>query len=149
LSALKSVALAIQLAKVKRDAIVLQLNRFKRSQANARDQMVQLSSYSDETYEKWILASNVGVSPEIMRHQNQFMARLQEAIALQQTVINNSDADVLRAHKNFMASELKLASLEHMQKKLLSRLDSVNTRKAQKQTDEFAATKKATVFDTI
>lgn len=149
MSALKSIALALQLAKIKRDAQVLQLNRCKRSQANSQDQMAQLTSYSDETYEKWILSSQVGVSPEIMRHQNQFMARLQEAIALQQSVMTNTAADVLRAHQSFMTCELKLASLEHMQKKMQSRLVSLSARKEQKQTDEFAATRKTIFLESI
>lgn len=149
MSALKSIVLALQLAKIKRDGLVSQLNRSKKSLLNAQEQMGQLSSYAEETHAKWLLASQVGVSPEIMRHQNQFMARLQEAIALQETVIINADAEFQRAHKNFLAAELRLASLALMQKKLQSNLDVIQMRQDQKQTDEFAASKKIVVFDTV
>jgi len=149
MSALKSIVLALQLAKIKRDGLVSQLNRSKKSLLSAQDQMVQLSTYADETHSKWLLASQVGVSPEIMRHHNQFMARLQEAIALQQTVIVNADTEFQRSHKNFMAAELRLASLELMQKKLQSGLDVIQMRQEQKQTDEFAASRKIVVFDTV
>lgn len=149
MSALKSIILALQLAKIKRDGLVSPLSRSKKSRVNAQEQMVQLSSYADETHAKWLLASQVGVSPEMMRHQNQFMARLQEAIALQQTVILNADAEFQRAHKNFMTAELRLASLELMQKKRQSSLDVIQIRQDQKQTDEFAASRKIVVFDTV
>ena len=149
MSALKSIILALQLAKIKRDGLVSLLNRCKKSLLNAQDQMLQLSSYAEETYAKWLLASRVGVSPEIMHHQNQFMARLQEAIALQKTVIINVDAEFQRAHRNFMAAELRLASLELMQKKLQSSLDVFQMRQEQKQTDEFAASRKIVVFDAV
>jgi flagellar FliJ protein len=147
MSALKSIVLAHQLAKIKRDSLVGQLNRSKKSLLNAQDQMVQLRTYAEETHEKWLLASQVGVSPELMRHHNQFMARLQEAIALQQTALSNFEAEFQRSHKSFMAAELRLASLDLMQKKLQSSLDVIQMRREQKQTDEFAASRKKVVFD--
>jgi flagellar FliJ protein len=149
MGALKSIVLAMTLAKKKRDVLVAQLNRCKHAQANAQNQMLQLSSYAEETHEKWVVTSQVGFSPEIMRHQYQFMARLQEAIALQQPVLDRTEADVQRAHQNFLEFELKIASLEHMQKRLHSNMAAINNRHEQKQTDEFAATKKVTVFDTV
>jgi flagellar FliJ protein len=149
MSALKSISVAIELAKVKRDGLISQLSRCKRLHANALGQMDQLASYAEETHDKWIRSSQVGVSPDIMRHHTQFMARLQEAMALQQSVITKNASDVQRAHQTFLASELRLASLEHMEKKMLSTRNLIHQRKEQKQTDEFAASRKITVFDTI
>jgi flagellar FliJ protein len=117
--------------------------------SNAQAQMDQLCSYSDETHQKWLLASKVGVSPEIMRHQIQFMARLQEAIVLQQSVLKNIDADIQRVQKNYLGSELRLASLELMQKKLQLNVDALQKRKEQKQADEFASARKPTLFESV
>jgi flagellar FliJ protein len=148
-SALKPLMLAIQMAKKTRDELASQLRRCKQSMSNAQAQMDQLCSYSDETHEKWLLASQIGVSPELMRHQIQFMARLQEAIVLQQSAMKNIGADIQRVQKKYMDSELRLASLEHMQKKLQSNLDVLQKRKDQKQTDEFASARKVTLFESV
>ncbi len=147
MSALKSIDLATQLAKKSRDGLAFQLNRCKQSMSSAQGQMDQLCSYSEETHEKWLMVSQVGVSSEIMCHQIQFMARLQEAIGLQQSVLKNIHTEIQRVHKNFLESELRLASLESMQKKLKSNLDSLQRQRDQRQTDEYAATKKITIFE--
>jgi flagellar FliJ protein len=148
-SALKPLILAIQMAKKIRDELAAQLRRCKQSMSNAQGQMDQLCSYSDETHEKWLLASKVGVSPEIMRHQIQFMARLQEAIVLQQSVLKNIDTETQRVQKNYMGSALKLASLELMEKKLQSNFEVLQMRKEQKQTDEFASARKVKHFESV
>jgi flagellar FliJ protein len=148
-SASNSLFLAIQMAKKTRDGFAAQFKRCKQSMSNAQGQMDQLCSYAGETHEKWILVSQVGVSPEIMRHQIQFMARLQEAIGLQRSVLQDIDTDTQRVHKNYRDSELRLASLEHMQKKRRSNLDALQIRREQKQTDEFAATRKITIFESV
>jgi flagellar biosynthesis chaperone FliJ len=44
---------------------------------------------------------------------------------------------------------MRIASLELMQKKLQSRVVIKTSRKEQKQTDEFAATKKITIFNAV
>jgi flagellar FliJ protein len=148
-SVLKPLILAIHMAKKTRDELAAHLRRCKQSMSNAQAQMDQLCSYSDETHQKWLLASKVGVSPEIMRHQIQFMARLQEAIVLQQSVLKNIDADIQRVQKNYLGSELRLASLELMQKKLQLNVDALQKRKEQKQTDEFASARKPTLFESV
>jgi flagellar FliJ protein len=147
MSALNSIDLAAHLAKKSRDGLLSQLNRCKQSMSSAQEQMVQLRSYAEETHEKWLLVSQVGVSSEIMNHQIQFMARLQEAIGLQQSVLKNIDTEIQRVKKKLLESALRLASLENMQKKLKSNLDSLKRQREQRQTDEYAATKKVTIFE--
>ena len=149
MSALKSLMLATQLAKRLRDELAAQLKRCKQSMFNAQGQLDQLCAYADETQEKWVVASSVGVTPEIMRHQNQFMARLQEAIGLQQSVIKNIDSEMLSVQEKYLGSELRLASLELMKKSQQSSLDALQRRRDQKQTDEFASMRKVTVFETV
>ena len=149
MSALKSINFAISMATQKRDGLMPVINRTKRVLAFANDQMGRLHSYAEETSEKWRVSSQRGTSPELMCHHYQFMARLQDAITLQKDVLGQAESEVHCANKNYLEAEMRIASLELMQKKLQSRADIKTSRKEQKQTDEFAATKKITIFNAV
>ncbi len=147
MSALKSIVFAIGMTSQKRDTHVQMLNRYKRVLAFANEQMSQLNSYAEETSDKWLVSSKRGTSPELMCHHYQFMARLQDAIILQTDVLSQAESDVQSAHKNYLESEMRLASLELMKKKLQADMDVKLSRREQKQTDEFAATRKIKLYE--
>jgi flagellar FliJ protein len=149
MSALKSISFAIGVASQKRDAHVQMVNRYKRALAFASEQMSQLQSYVQETSDKWLVSSQRGTSPELMCTHYQFMARLQDAIVLQTDVLSQAERDVQSAHKNYLEAEMRIASLELMKKKLQSDMDVKLSRREQKQTDEFAATRKLKVYETL
>jgi flagellar FliJ protein len=149
MSALKSIIFAISVACKKRDALVQMLNRYQRLYAYANDQMMQLSAYAGETNEKWRVSSQRGTSPELMRHHYQFMVRLEDAMTLQADVLKNAEVDVRNSQQKFLAAEVRIASLELMQKKMQSSIDLLKARKEQKQTDEFAATRRITIYETV
>jgi flagellar FliJ protein len=149
MSALKSIVFAISVACKKRDGLVQMLNRYQRIYSYANDQMMQLSAYARETNEKWRVSSQRGTSPELMCHHYQFMARLEDAMTLQTDVLKNAEVDVHNSRQKFFAAEVRIASLELMQKKMQSSIDLLKARKDQKQSDEFAATKRVTLFGTV
>ena len=149
MSALKSIVFAISVAYKKRDGLVQMLNRYQRIYAYANDQMMQLSAYARETNEKWRVSSQRGTTPELMCHHYQFMARLEDAMTLQTDVLKNAEVDVHNSRQKFLAAEVRIASLELMQKKTQSSIDLLKARKDQKQSDEFAATKRSTLFGTV
>lgn len=149
MSALKSIVFAISVACKKRDGLVQMLNRYQRVYAHAKDQMMQLHSYAGETNEKWRVSSQAGTSPELMCHHYQFMARLEDAISLQKEVLKNAEVNVLSSQQKFLAAEIRIASLELMQKKMQSGIDLLKSRKDQKQTDEFASTRRISIYETV
>ena len=149
MSSLKSIVFAIEMTCQKRDAHVQIVNRYKRVLAFANEQMSQLNSYAQETSDKWRVSSQRGTSPELMCHHYQFMARLQDAIILQTDVLDQAERDVQSAHKNYLEAEMQLASFELMKKKLQLDIDVKLSRMDQKQTDEFAATRKIKNYETL
>ncbi len=149
MSSLKSIVFAIGMTCQKRDAQVQIVNRYKRVLAFANEQMSQLNSYAQETSDKWRVSSQRGTSPELMCHHYQFMARLQDAIILQTDVLDQAERDVQSAHENYLEAEMQLASFELMKKKLQLDIDVKLSRRDQKQTDEFAATRKIKNYETL
>jgi len=139
MSALKQFALAIDLASKKRDQATQDLMQARRNQLFAEDQMAQLQSYATETESKWTRKAQLGTSPELLRHQTQFMNRLQQAIGLQGGVLAGEEHKVDGAKQFALAAEFRLVNLKQVVKKKHADLTALQARREQKQMDEFAA----------
>lgn len=139
MSLLKSLALAIELAAGQRDQAVRVLAQQNRSHSFALDQMAQLEVYAAETDAKWTTAAQVSATPELMRHHYQFMGRLYQAIELQKDVIANSILKVASAKQQLLEVDFRLASLKLVLTKKKADLSQLQSRREQKQMDEFAA----------
>ena len=139
MSALKSVLLAIEHATLHRDELAKAVARVERSQSFARDQMGQLKGYAADTDARWTGSGARGLSLELVRHQYQFMDRLQQAIGLQSGVLANAARQLDLAKANLLQAEIRLSGLNQILKARQAVLLSHKKRREQRQTDEFAA----------
>ncbi len=139
MTAFKSLALAIDLASVRRDQAIAQWQAMLRAQAFAQEQMNQLQQYAKETDQRWAQSAQKSTTPELLHHQYQFMERLNQAIALQGGAIANASRRADLAKQDVVQAELRLASL----KQVLSHRQAAQAkelqRRDQKQMDEFAS----------
>lgn len=139
MSALKSVLLAIQVATGKRDQVAKGLLHVLRTHTFAQDQMAQLEGYAAETEARWSAAARTGTTPELMRHHYQFMERLQHAIGLQVGVLENTSRHVELTKRSLLEAEFRLTSLKQVLNKKQTDMLVLQSRREQKQMDEFAA----------
>ena len=139
MSSMKSVHLALELANRRRDEAGRAVVHIRRVCLAAEDQMGQLEGYAIDTQSKWALASQSRASPEIMRHYDQFMARLLQAVALQNQVVLEQQQEFEAAKRRLLAAEIRIASLNLMLKKKQSGMHKSQAGREQKQLDEFAA----------
>jgi flagellar FliJ protein len=139
MSALKSVLLAIEHASLHRDESAKAVARVERSLGFARDQMAQLKGYAADTDARWTGSAARGLSLELVRHQYQFMDRLQQAIGLQSGVLANTARQLELAKTNLLQAEIRLSGLNQILKARQAAVLSLQRRREQRQTDEFAA----------
>lgn len=139
MSAQTSLLLAIDLASAKRDQALTQLQNVLQADAHAQDQMQQLRQYSDETEQRWLQGAQISTSPELLQHHYQFMARLSQAIGLQEGVLRNSQQRIDTARQVLLAAEFKLASLKQVVASRQASAAKTRARREQKQMDEFAS----------
>jgi flagellar FliJ protein len=100
----------------------------------------QLEGYANETDSRWVgSVTSLGLSSELIRHHYQFMERLQHAIGMQSSAINNLDWQLDRAQKALLQAEFRLSGLNQVLKKRQAEADQVQRRREQRQMDEFAA----------
>jgi len=139
MSGLKSVLLAIEHASLRRDELAKAVARVERSQNFARDQMAQLKGYAADTDARWTGSGARGLSLELVRHQYQFMDRLQQAVELQSGVLANTARQLELAKANLLQAEIRLSGLNQILKSRQTVMLSQQRRRDQRQTDEFAA----------
>jgi flagellar FliJ protein len=138
-SAVKSFLLAIEMATRKRDEANQDLMRAQNAHAFAQNQMSQLETYAAETEARWAAAAQVSTSPELMRHHYQFMDRLHHAMGLQKGALVNEVGKVELVKKRVLEAEFRLISLKQILKKKQGDIARLESRRDQKQMDEFAA----------
>ena len=139
MSALKSVLLAIEHATLHRDAMAKAAARVQRNLNFALTQMAQLQGYAADTDMRWTGTASRGVCVELMRHQYQFMDRLQQAIALQSDELIQSEAQLTQAKATLLQAEFRLLGLNQILKTRQTALLRTQRQRQQRHTDEFAA----------
>jgi len=139
MSALKSVALAIEVATRKRDQAGKLMVQADRACHFAQSQLEQLESYAADTESRWIAVAQVSISPTLLLHHYQFMDRLRYAIGLQSGVLDDLKRHLDVAKKWTLDAEFRLAGLEKVMHKKKADLATVLSRREQKQMDEFAS----------
>lgn len=139
MSGVRSFLLAIEMATRKRDQASQDSMHAQSSHLFAQDQMAQLETYAAETESRWTAAAQTRTTPELMRHHYQFMARLHHAVDLQKGVLENENRKVDAAKKLVLDAEFRLISLKQVLKKKQTDIAILQTRREQKQMDEFAA----------
>lgn len=138
-SALKSILLAIEHATLNRDALAKVAARLERNLDFARSQMAQLENYAVDTDSRWTGKATQGVSVELMRHQYQFMDRLQQAIAMQSGVLTQSAGQLEQAKVKLLQAEVRLLGLNQILTVRQAALQRTQRQRQQRHTDEFAA----------
>lgn len=139
MSKFRSLLLAVDLAVTKRDQAVAVLQTHRNNHAFAQSQMDQLQQYATETEQRWTTGAQKNTTPELLHHHYQFMARLQQAVVLQQSALATSVAKVQAAEQLLLQAEFRIASLKLVLTKRQGDLAKLQQRQEQKQMDEFAS----------
>lgn len=143
MSALKSLALAIEVATRARDQADQALMQARRAVQQAQGQLDQLESYAADTESRWATATAVTVSAELMLHHQQFLQRLRQAVGMQSGVMADLQRKVEMARQRKVQEEVRLTALQLLVKKKLGARAQLEARREQKQMDELAVLKYA------
>lgn len=130
--------LALQQALERRDAAARVVAQARQGWSAACAQLEQLETYAGECTDRWA-AKQVGCMPEIMRHHDQFMARLTHAIVMQTGIVGDALAGVERAAGALRENESRLESLRQLNATRLRDAQALQDRREQKQSDESAS----------
>ena len=129
---------AIDLARRQRDAARNALVQLRGQCRNAQSQLDQLTGYAAETRQRWGAREGAVLQPEVLRHQRQFLQRLEQTMEMQRGVVREFGLRIDRAVAALAAAEARLASLSHVLQRRLREAALRQQRREQKETDELA-----------
>jgi flagellar FliJ protein len=136
---LKTLAVAVSVASGKCDAASQAVGQAQQRYVAARDQLSQLETYAKETEDRWMTQAQTCALPELMRHHYQFMERLEQAMQMQKGMLAEEVRKVEGAKRQLADAEIRLATLKQVRRKRQMDADRAQSRREQKETDEFAA----------
>jgi flagellar FliJ protein len=136
---MKGLILAIELAERQRDERAKALAQAQRNLIFGRQQMSQLQSYASDTDARWSGAGAVALSAELLRHHYQFMARLQQAIGMQEGAISNLLHQENAAKHALLQAESRVTGLQQVLRKRQAQAALLAQRREQARMDEMAA----------
>lgn len=139
MSNLNAILLALDVARRRRDQVVVQLLAVQSQRLAAQGQLNQLDSYALETRDKWAVGARVQTTPEVLHHYHQFMERLQQAIDLQQQALVRHDNALAEQHRVLLQVDIRIAGLERLLEKRHREANRLLSSREQKQLDELAA----------
>ncbi len=139
MSLLKTLAVAVDVARQKRDVASRALGQAQQKYIAAHDQLTQLETYATETETRWMVQAQNCAVPELMRHHYQFMERLAQAIQMQLGILADNARWVEAAKKHLTEAEIRVATLQQVCRNKQVAASRLQDRREQKQIDEFAA----------
>jgi flagellar FliJ protein len=135
----RALELAIDQASRQRDEQARLYAQAQRALSYARNQLDQLQNYSADTDARWVAGRAVNLSVEMVKHHYQFMDRLQNAVHLQQGVLQNLERQLEATHQRVLQAEFRLAGFKQVLKARRAAHSQLLHRREQRATDEFAA----------
>lgn len=138
MSSLKTLELAITLAKRHFDEASQRLQMAEMACAQAQGQLQQLQSYQEETEQRWLLKGKAGMAQPIVMQSQLFRERLLNVIAMQQGVIAQKDEFKMRQKEAWQKTRQRLEILERHQSRQLDLMRKKQDRQEQKMLDEMA-----------
>lgn len=130
--------IAIGLAERQRDAARHVLVQLRGQCRNAQAQLEQLASYAQETRQRWGAREGAALQPEVLRHQRQFLQRLEQTTQMQEGVVREFGQRIDRAVVTLTAAEARLQSLRRVLQRRQREAALGQQRREQKEVDELA-----------
>src|SRR6185437_9474148 len=128
----------IELASAETDEAAKRLGNAIRATDRAEKKLELLQKYRDEYSSRFEAKMAQGVSPMGYRNFQAFIAKLDEAIAGQQQVVQDAEQGVTRERGAWQQSERKRMSYDTLATRQQQQEAKLENRRDQKQNDEFA-----------
>lgn len=128
----------LQREKEKRDAALMEWRDAQRQEAAARQQAESLVAYRSEYQQRWASQFAQRSAIEILRCYQGFSERLEQAIATQQTAIDQASTRVQVTLARLQHREVKMATVKRLIERRVQASAQRESRREQKSVDEAA-----------
>jgi flagellar FliJ protein len=133
-----SLQLAIEAAARACEKAAADLSLLLQLLSSAEAQMQQLSDYQGETLRRWQQRTAHATHQALMHHHHQFVGKLDDAMRMQERVIQERTQAVEQARQRLMDAERKRNGLERYRDRLMAEQQQRLARREQQASDEWA-----------
>lgn len=134
----------LELMQNRADEATKELGKRIAAEQDTKAKLDMLVQYRDEYAERFRQASSQGLSPAGWRNFQDFIGRIDEAIAHQRVVVLTSEQHTADGQAQWLAHHHKLKAIDTLAQRHLSAEMQREQRQDQKQQDEFSARKART-----
>jgi flagellar FliJ protein len=134
----RTMTMAIKQATRQRDVFAQEVSRMEERRAAAQQQWEQLKKYAQDTQGNYLRHVQRTLHPSLMQHHHQFMGRLDQAIDLQEGVLDQTMTQLAQHRLKLMACEQRLTMLVKWFEKKQGSARMQHARLDQKMGDELA-----------
>lgn len=132
----------LELMQQRADEATNRLARLIAAEQDAATKLKLLDDYRDEYARRFHDASQEGLTPQQWRNFQQFLGRLDEAIAQQREVVARSRSNTTAGKAAWQEQQVKLKAFDTLAERHHQAEEKRENRREQKQTDEIAARKR-------
>jgi flagellar FliJ protein len=138
MSNMRPLIVLLEQVERERDLIVSQHQRAQAQLQGAQQQASQLATYRSDYAQRYSPQLQKASTPEMLRHYQTFMGRLQLAIDQQDRTVVQSKSNVNACSAAVMQQEMRVAAVRKLIERRSQELHLRTQRQEQKQSDEFA-----------
>lgn len=129
----------LELMQTRADEATRRLGRLIADEQNAQSRLVLLEQYREEYNQRFRDSSRHGMTPQALRNFQEFMGRIDEAIAQQRLAVATSKQNTVAGQAHWQAQNTKLKAIDTLSDRHFSSERYREGKVEQKLQDEFAA----------
>ncbi len=134
----------LELMQTRADEATRRLGQLIAAEQNQRNRLQMLEQYRDEYAQRLREASADGLTRQILRNYQDFLARIDEAISQQSIVVGNSEQSTKAGQEHWRKQNTRLKAIDTLSQRHDARERYREGRQEQKLLDEFSTRKFST-----
>ena len=129
----------LDLAQTRTDDAARRLGELVAAERDVEQKLQMLEDYRHEYNERFVQAARDGLSPDAWRNYSAFIGRLDDAIAAQRKVVEQSRHQTSQGQQGWLQQRNKLKAFDTLAQRHQAGIARTEARQEQKMTDEHAA----------
>ena len=131
----------LDLANTKMDEVTRHLGELIASERSGQQKLELLQRYRSEYSERFMEAARGGIGSNEMRNYSNFLNRIDEAIEVQQKVVEQSHQHTAQGQQQWMAQRTKVRAFDTLSQRFQNEQNRKTLRQEQRASDEHASRK--------
>lgn len=129
----------LDLAQTRTDEAARKLGELIAGERSVEQKLKQLEDYRQEYHERFMQAVRDGIGPEAWRNFTAFIGRLDDAIAMQRSIVEQSRAQTAQGQQSWLDQRNRLKAFDTLSQRHQAGVSRSEAKQEQKLTDEHAA----------